>query len=124
MIQNCTILKVMDNSGAKEVMCFKVLKSKYNNQSANIGDIIKVSIKSLKDKSNTSLKKGDVFNAIILKQKNTHPRFNGQKIQFNTNSVILLKNDNTPVGSRIYGTITKEIRSENIKLLSLASNII
>ena len=51
MIQNCTILKVMDNSGAKEVMCFKVLKSKYNNQSANIGDIIKVSIKSLKDKT-------------------------------------------------------------------------
>ena len=66
MIQNCTILKVMDNSGAKEVMCFKVLKSKYNNQSANIGDIIKVSIKSLKDKSNTSLKKGDVFKHLLF----------------------------------------------------------
>ncbi|KAK8802173.1 hypothetical protein WA158_002595 [Blastocystis sp. Blastoise] len=117
-------IPVINNSGAKDVMCFKVLKSKYNNQPAILGDYIKVSIQNLKKKNETNLKKGEIYNAIVLTTKTNKPRFNGQKIEFFENSVILLDNDLNPKGSRIYGTITKELRKTNIKILLLASNII
>lgn len=131
MIQNCTKLKVYDNSGANVVKCFKNLKYQNNN---TLNSILKVSIQELKIHKRTNTKKGQIFNALVIKTKYAKPRFNGQKITFITNGCVLINNINfknkktrnklTLVGSTVFGVINKEFRLYSIKLNINAINII
>ncbi len=122
MIQMQTELLVADNSGAKKVMCIKVLggtKKKY----ASITDLIKVSVKIAIP--NSKVKKGDVLNAVIVRTKYGITRKDGSKITFDTNAVVLLDSKNQPIGTRIFGPITREMRSEKyMKIASLALEIL
>ena len=108
MIQPQTLLKVLDNSGAKTVKCIKILGG-YKNKTAKIGDIIVVSVKNLRNKFKTSskVKKGEVYRAIILKTKKSQINKDGSICFFNTNSVCLINKQNKPIGSRISGPIPK-----------------
>lgn len=132
MIQNCSKLKVFDNSGAHIVKCFKNLKYKNNNK---LNAIIKISVKELKsNNSKSSIKKGQIFDALILKTKYNLPRFNGQKILFDMNGCILIDNINFKnkktrnklnlLGSTISGLTLKELRVYSIKLNINATNIV
>jgi len=122
MIQMQTELLVADNSGAKKVMCIKVLggtKKKY----ASITDLIKVSVKIAIP--NSKVKKGDVLNAVIVRTKYGITRKDGSKIKFDTNAVVLLDSKNQPIGTRIFGPIIREMRSEKyMKIASLALEIL
>ncbi len=123
MIQERSLLFVADNSGAKLVMCIKVLggsKRKY----ANIGDIIKIAVKEIISKS--KVKKGDVLKAVIVRSKYGVRRLDGSLIRFDNNSCVLL-NDNSeiPIGTRIFGPVTRELRVEKfMKIISLAPEVI
>ena len=131
MIQNCSKLKVYDNSGASIVKCFKNLKYKNNNK---LNAIVKVSVKELKLHRKTSIKKGQIFNALVLKSCYNLPRFNGQKILFETNGCILIDNINfknkknrnkiNVIGSTVTGLVLKEFRIYSIKLNMNAINIL
>lgn len=131
MIQNCSKLKVCDNSGVSVVKCFKNLKYRNNNK---LNSIVKVSIKELKIHKKTSIKKGKILDALILKTKYNLPRFNGQKILFETNGCILIDNINfknkksrnkiTLIGSTVTGLVLKEFRIYSIKLNINAINIL
>lgn len=123
MIQERSILNVADNSGAKKVMCIKVLggsKRRY----ANIGDIIKITVKEASPNGKT--KKGEVLKAVIVRTKKGIQRNDGSVIRFDTNACVLL-NDSTEqiIGTRIFGTVTRELRNEKfMKIISLASEVI
>ena len=131
MIQNCSKLKVYDNSGASIVKCFKNLKYQNNNK---LNAIVKVSVKELKLHRKTSIKKGQIFNALILKSRYNLSRFNGQKILFETNGCILIDNINfknkknrnkiNVIGSTVTGLVLKEFRIYSIKLNMNAINIL
>ena len=131
MIQNCSKLKVYDNSGASIVKCFKNLKYKNNNK---LNAIVKVSVKELKLHRKTSIKKGQIYNALILKSRYNLSRFNGQKILFETNGCILIDNINfknkknrnkiNVIGSTVTGLVLKEFRIYSIKLNMNAINIL
>ncbi|MFI4846968.1 MAG: 50S ribosomal protein L14 [Candidatus Makana argininalis] len=122
MIQTQTILKVADNSGARIVMCIKVLggsKRKY----ASLGDIIKVSIKEAIPRG--KVKKGDVLKAVIVRTKKNYHRLDGSIIRFDNNACVLLNNSDQPIGTRIFGPITRELRNEKfMKIVSLAPEVI
>lgn len=122
MIQMQTVLDVADNTGAQEVMCIKVLggsKRRY----AHIGDIIKVSIK--KALARGKVKKGEVHNAVVVRTKSGARRQDGSLVSFDTNSVVLLNNKNEPIGTRIFGPIPRELRTEQfMKIVSLAPEVI
>ncbi len=119
MIQTRTILKVSDNSGIKKVRCIKInTKKKF----ANIGEVIKISVKE--STPNGKLKKGEVSNAIIIRTKKGILRENGSFIKFDHNSVILVDNKNSPIGTRIFGCVLKELKNKYSKIISLSSNII
>ncbi|WP_343154725.1 50S ribosomal protein L14 [Buchnera aphidicola (Pseudoregma panicola)] len=123
MIQEQTILNVADNSGAKLVLCIKVLggsKRRY----ANIGDIIKVAVQE--SSSNGKVKKGEVLKAVVIRTKKGISRLDGSYIRFDKNSCVLLNNVNeTIIGSRIFGPVTREIRVEKfMKIVSLASEVL
>lgn len=122
MIQMQTELNVADNSGAKKVMCIKVLGGT-RKKFANINDVIKVSIKDAIP--NSKVKKGDVLNALIVRSKYGVSRKDGSYIKFDTNAVVLLDNKNQPIGTRIFGPIAKEIKNEKyMKISSLALELI
>lgn len=122
MIQTQTHLDVADNSGAKKVMCIKVLggsKRRY----ANVGDIIVVSIKEAMP--NGKIKKGDVSKALIVRTKSGVRRNDGSLIRFDSNAVVLLNNQLQPVGTRVFGPVTRELRTENfMKIVSLALEVL
>ncbi len=123
MIQERSLLFVADNSGAKLVMCIKVLggsKRKY----ANIGDIIKIAVKEIISKS--KVKKGDVLKAVIVRSKYGVRRLDGSLIRFDNNSCVLLNDNNEiPIGTRIFGPVTRELRVEKfMKIISLAPEVI
>ncbi len=123
MIQERSLLYVADNSGAKVVMCIRVLggtRCKY----ANIGDIIKVVVKEIITRS--KVYKGEVLKAVIIRTKYGISRFDGSYIRFDSNSCILLNNSNEqPIGTRIFGPITRELKSDKfIKIISLAPEVI
>ncbi|XZR53115.1 MAG: 50S ribosomal protein L14 [Enterobacteriaceae bacterium] len=123
MIQEQSILNVADNSGAQKVMCIKVLGGS-RKRYANIGDIIKISIKETF--SNSKIKKGEVLKAVIVRSKKGIRRFDGSIIRFDTNSCVIL-NDTTlqPIGTRIFGPVTRELRNEKFKkIISLAPEVI
>ncbi len=122
MIQMQSMLTVADNSGAKKVQCIKVLggsKRRY----AGIGDVIKVSIKEAIPRGR--VKKGDVYNAVIVRTKKGVRRNDGSVIRFDSNSAVLLNQQLQPIGTRIFGPVTRELRSENfMKIISLAPEVL
>jgi large subunit ribosomal protein L14 len=122
MIQTESHLDVADNSGAKKVMCIKVLggaKRRY----AGIGDIIKVSIKDATPRG--KVKKGDVYNAVVVRTRHGVRRPDGSLIRFDGNAAVLLNNQHQPIGTRIFGPVTRELRSEKfMKIISLAPEVL
>lgn len=122
MIQMQSILSVADNSGAKKVMCIKVLGGSHK-RVAKIGDLIKVSIKDAIP--NGKVKKGDVVDAVVVRTKKGVSRTDGSNIKFGSNAVVLLSNKGQPIGTRIFGPLTRELRSEKyMKLISLALEVV
>ena len=122
MIQMQTILDVADNSGARRVQCIKVLggsKRRY----ARVGDVIKVSIKEAIPRG--SVKKGDVFNAVVVRTRKGVRRSDGSVIRFDNNAAVLLNPQLQPIGTRIFGPVTRELRTENfMKIISLAPEVL
>ena len=122
MIQMQTILDVADNSGARRVMCIKVLggsKRRY----ANVGDIIKVAVKDAAPRGR--VKKGDVYNAVVVRTAKGIRRPDGALIKFDNNAAVLLNNKLEPMGTRIFGPVTRELRTERfMKIVSLAPEVL
>jgi len=122
MIQQQTRLKVADNSGAKELMCIKVLGGS-RRRYASLGDIIVCSVKEAIPRS--KVKKGDVVKAVVVRTKRTHKRSDGSSIRFDENSAVILNNQNEPVGTRIFGPVARELRAKNfMKIASLAPEVL
>jgi large subunit ribosomal protein L14 len=122
MIQTQSILDVADNSGAKRVQCIKVLGGSHRRY-AHIGDLIKVSVKEAIPRG--KVKKGQVMNAVVVRTKKGVRRPDGSIIRFDTNSAVLLNASMQPVGTRIFGPITRELRSEKfMKIISLAPEVL
>ena len=122
MVQTTTTLDVADNSGAKKIMCIRVLggtKRKY----ASLGDVIVVSIKEAIP--NAKVKKGEVAKAVIVRTKKEVSRPDGSYIRFDTNSAVLVDKDNEPVGTRIFGPVARELRAKRfMKIISLAPEVL
>jgi len=122
MIQMQTLLMVADNSGAKMVQCIKVLggsKRRY----ANIGDVIKVSVKEAIPRG--KVKKGDVYDAVIVRTKKGVRRTDGSVIRFDSNAAVLLDSKREVIGTRIFGPVTRELRGEQfMKIISLAPEVL
>lgn len=122
MIQMQSILQVADNSGARKVMCIKVLGGSHRRY-ANIGDIIKVSIKDANPRGR--VKKGDVYNAVIVRTAKGVRRPDGSVIRFDSNAAVILNNKLEPIGTRIFGPVTRELRNERfMKIVSLAPEVL
>ncbi len=122
MIQMQTILDAADNSGARRVMCIKVLggsKRRY----ANVGDVIKVSVKEAIPRG--KVKKGDVYNAVVVRTRKGVRRQDGSSIRFDGNAAVLLNAQLQPIGTRIFGPVTRELRGEQfMKIVSLAPEVL
>lgn len=122
MIQMQTYLKVADNSGAKELMCIRVLggtRRKY----ANIGDVVVCSVK--KATPDGVVKKGDVVKAVIVRSAKGLRRADGTYIRFDENAAVIIKEDKNPRGTRIFGPVAKELREKDyMKILSLAPEVL
>ena len=122
MIQMQTILDVADNSGARRVMCIKVLggsKRRY----ANVGDVIKVAVKDATPRGRVN--KGDVYNAVVVRTAKGIRRADGALIKFDNNAAVLLNNKLEPMGTRIFGPVTRELRTERfMKIVSLAPEVL
>ena len=122
MIQMQTTLAAADNSGAKELMCIKVLggsKRRY----AGIGDVIKVSIRDAIPRG--KVKKGEVYDAVVVRTKKGVRRADGSLIRFDGNAAVLLNNKLEPIGTRIFGPVTRELRGERfMKIVSLAPEVL
>lgn len=122
MIQTQTILDVADNSGAKRVQCIKVLGGSHRRY-ARIGDLIKVSVKEAIPRG--KVKKGQVMNAVVVRTKKGVRRPDGSVIRFDTNSAVLLNANQAPIGTRIFGPVTRELRTEKfMKIISLAPEVL
>ena len=122
MIQMQTRLSVADNSGAREVMCIKVLGGSHRRY-AGIGDIIKVSIKDAIPRGR--VKKGDVYNAVVVRTAKGVRRADGSLIRFDGNAAVLLNAKLEPIGTRIFGPVTRELRGDKfMKIVSLAPEVI
>ncbi len=123
MIQTESVLQVADNSGARKVLCIKVLggsKRRY----ASIGDVIKVSIKEAIPRG--KVKKGEVMNALVVRTRKPVRRADGSVIRFDTNAVVLLNAQLQPIGTRIFGPVTRELRASTqfMKIVSLALEVL
>lgn len=117
-----TNLDVADNSGAKKVMCIKVLGGSHRRYAA-IGDIIKVSIKDAIPRGR--VKKGEVYNALVVRTKNGVRRSDGSLIRFDGNAAVILNANHQPLGTRIFGPVTRELRNEKfMKIISLAPEVL
>ena len=122
MIQSETVLTAADNSGARRVMCIKVLggsKRRY----AGVGDIIKITIKEAIPISR--VRKGELFNAVVVRTRHGVRRPDGSLIRFDHNAAVLLNEQKQPVGTRIFGPVTRELRSEQfMRIISLAPEVL
>lgn len=122
MIQMQTVLEVADNSGARKVQCIKVLggsKRRY----AGVGDIIKVSVKGAIPRG--KVKKGEVYNAVVVRTAKGVRRPDGSLIRFDRNAAVLLNNQLQPIGTRIFGPVTRELRGDRfMKIISLAPEVL
>jgi large subunit ribosomal protein L14 len=122
MIQMQSILNVADNSGAKKVMCIKVLGGAHH-MIAHLGDVVVVSIKEALP--NGKVKKGDVHRALIIRTKQGVRRPDGSVIKFDSNAVVLLNKQEEPIGTRVFGPVTRELRAKKfVKIVSLAEEVI
>jgi len=122
MIQQQTRLKVADNSGAREVMCIKVLGGS-RRRYASLGDIIVVSVKDALP--NGKVKKGEVAKAVVVRTVRKVRRPDGTYINFDDNSAVLIKADKEPIGTRIFGPVARELRAKQfVKIISLAPEVI
>jgi len=121
MIQMQSQLSVADNSGARRVACIKVLGGSHRRY-AGIGDVIKVSIKEAIPRS--KVKKGDVVNAVVVRTRKGVRRPDGSAIRFDGNAVVLLNNNLEPIGTRIFGPVTRELRAKYMKIISLAAEVL
>ncbi len=121
MIQTESVLDVADNSGARRVMCIKVLggsKRRY----ACVGDVIRVSVKDALPKS--KVKKGSVMRAVVVRTAKGVKRKDGSLIRFDGNAAVLINNQNEPIGTRIFGPVTRELREGFMKIISLAEEVL
>jgi large subunit ribosomal protein L14 len=122
MIQMQTRLQVADNTGARSVMCIKVLggsKRRY----AGVGDVIKVAVKDAAPRGR--VKKGEVYNAVVVRTSSGVRRQDGSKIKFDSNAAVLLNAKLEPIGTRIFGPVTRELRTEKfMKIVSLAPEVL
>ena len=122
MIQMQTVLNAADNSGARRVQCIKVLggsKRRY----AGVGDIIKVSVKDAIPRG--KVKKGEVYNAVVVRTRKGVRRADGSLIRFDGNAAVLLTNKLEPIGTRIFGPVTRELRTGSfMKIISLAPEVL
>ncbi len=122
MIQMQSTLDAADNSGARKLMCIKVLggsKRRY----AGVGDVIKVSIKEAIPRG--KVKKGDVYNAVVVRTRKGVRRPDGSLVRFDGNAAVLLNNQLQPIGTRIFGPVTRELRGERfMKIISLAPEVL
>ncbi|VAX77016.1 50S ribosomal protein L14 [Serratia symbiotica] len=122
MIQEQTMLNVADNSGARRVMCIKVLGGSRRRYAA-IGDVIKITIKEATPRG--KVKKGDVLKAVVVRTKKGVRRPDGSVIRFDGNACVILNNNEQPVGTRIFGPVTRELRNERfMKIISLAPEVL
>ncbi len=122
MIQMQTSLDIADNSGAKKVMCIKVLGGSHRRY-AGIGDIIKVSVKDAIPRG--KVKKGEVYNALVVRTRKGVRRADGSVIRFDGNAAVILNSQLQPVGTRIFGPVTRELRGEKfMKIISLAPEVL
>lgn len=121
MIQTRSKLDVADNSGARRVMCIKVLKGS-KRRYANVGDVIKVSIKEAIPRG--KVKKGDVMFAVVVRTRKGVRRQDGSLIRFDDNAVVLLNNQQDPIGTRIFGPVSRELRGLFMKIISLAPEVL
>ena len=122
MIQQQTILNVGDNTGAKKVMCIRVLGGSYRKY-ANIGDVI---VASVKDASPGGVvKKGDVVKAVVVRSVKGVRRADGSYIRFDENAAVVIKDDKSPRGNRIFGPVARELREKDfMKIISLAPEVL
>jgi large subunit ribosomal protein L14 len=122
LIQQQTILQVGDNTGAKEIMCVRVLGGSYRKY-ANIGDIIVAAVKSAQPGG--TVKKGDVVKAVVVRSVKGLRRADGSYIRFDENAAVLIKDDKTPRGTRIFGPVARELRDKDfMKIVSLAPEVL
>ena len=121
MIQNQTYLTVADNSGAKQIMCIRILGG--NRKYASIGDVI---IGVVKDAiPNMPVKRSDVVRAVIMRTKNTIRRKDGMSIRFDDNAAVIINKENNPRGTRVFGPIARELRDRDFtKIVSLAPEVL
>ena len=122
MIQVETFLKVADNSGARKLQCIKVLGGS-RRRYANVGDVVKVSVKEAIPRGR--VKKGEVYSAVIVRTCKGVRRGDGSLIRFDTNAAVLLDNQSQLIGTRIFGPVTRELRTEKfMKIISLAPEVL
>ena len=122
MVQQQTIVKVADNTGAKEIMCIRCLGGSYRKY-AGIGDVIIASVKSAAPGG--TVKKGDVVKAVVVRTKKPIRRADGSYLRFDENAAVIIKDDKTPKGTRIFGPVARELRENDyMKILSLAPEVL
>ena len=122
MVQQQSILKVADNTGAKEIMCIRCLGGSYRKY-AGIGDIIVASVKSATPGG--VVKKGDVVKAVVVRTKKPTRRADGSYVRFDENAAVIIREDGTPRGTRIFGPVARELREKDyMKILSLAPEVL
>ena len=122
MVQQQTILKVADNTGAKELMCIRCLGGSYRKY-AGVGDIIVASVKTATPGG--VVKKGDVVKAVVVRTKKPIRRADGSYLRFDENAAVIIKEDGTPKGTRIFGHVARELREKDyLKILSLAPEVL
>ena len=122
MVQQQTILKVADNTGAREIMCIRCLGGSYRKY-AGIGDVIIASVKSAAPGG--TVKKGDVVKAVVVRTKKPVRRTDGSYVRFDENAAVIIKDDKTPKGTRIFGPVARELRENDyMKILSLAPEVL
>lgn len=121
MIQTETILNAADNSGARKVQCIKVLGGSHRRY-AHVGDVIKVTVKDAIPRGR--VKKGEVYNAVVVRTRHGVRRPDGSLIRFDTNAAVLLTPKLEPVGTRIFGPVTRELRERYMRIISLAPEVL
>lgn len=121
MIQTESVLNAADNSGARRVQCIKVLGGSHRRY-ARVGDIIKITVKDAIPRGR--VKKGDVMNAVVVRTRHGVRRRDGSVIRFDSNAAVLLNQNNEPVGTRIFGPVTRELRERFMRIISLAPEVL
>ena len=122
MIQPYTRLKAADNSGAREIMCIRVLKGS-SNQFADVGDVFVATVKSATP--GAAIKKGDVIRAVVVRTRKAIRRPDGSYLRFDENAAVVITQQNEPRGTRIFGPVARELREKNfMKIISLAPEVL